>query len=142
MDQFWHTAGDLIATLFLIGGLAFMVVGVVGMNRFPDAYGRLHATTKCVTLGMLGFLLAAIFHVQSMPIFTKAVMTIVFIFIANPVGSHMLAKAAHKAGYNLWERTLSDELADDKQAGRMDVDPPVDEVASDQPRMSQAKQAG
>lgn len=142
MDQFWHTAGDLIATAFLIGGLAFMVVGVVGMNRFPDAYGRLHATTKCVTLGMLGFLLAAIFHVQTMPIFTKAVMTIVFIFIANPVGSHMLAKAAHKAGYNLWDRTLSDELAEDRKAGRLTASEQDEHATPEPPRVSEAKQAG
>ncbi|HEB60841.1 MAG TPA: monovalent cation/H(+) antiporter subunit G [Phycisphaeraceae bacterium] len=115
--------GDFLASLFLLAGLFFMVVGVVGMHRFPDPYGKLHATTKCVTLGMLGFLLAAIFHLWVLPIITKAVMTIAFVFIANPVGSHMIAKAAHKAGYRIWDKTLSDELEEDRQSGVLDYNP-------------------
>ncbi|MCK4873699.1 MAG: Na+/H+ antiporter subunit G [Phycisphaerales bacterium] len=118
-----HLVGDLLAAICLSFGLFFMVVGVIGLNRFPDAYGRLHATTKCVTLGLLGFLLAAIFHRLHLAIFTKAVMTIIFVFIANPVGSHMIAKAAHKAGYKLWDKTLSDELAEDRESGRLTQPP-------------------
>ncbi len=95
---------DLLATLFLLAGLFFMVVGVVGLHRFPDPYGKLHATTKCVTLGLLGMLLAVIFHIAEISVVTKAIMTIVFVFIANPVGSHMIAKAAHQAGYRMWEK--------------------------------------
>lgn len=110
---------DLAATLFLLFGLAFMFVGVLGLHRFPDSYGRLHAVTKCATLGLLGMLVAAILHIGVASIITKALMTIIFVFIANPVGSHMLAKAAHHARYHKWERTLSDDLEEDKAAGRL-----------------------
>ncbi len=110
---------DVLATLFLLGGLFFMFVGVVGLHRFPDPYGKLHAVTKCATLGLLGMLLAVMIHIGVVSIITKAIMTIVFVFIANPVGSHMIAKAAHHAGYRKWEKTLSDELAEDKAAGRL-----------------------
>jgi multicomponent Na+:H+ antiporter subunit G len=110
---------DLLATLFLLGGLFFMVIGVLGLHRFPDCYGKLHAVTKCATLGLLGMLLATILHIGVISVMTKAIMTIVFVFIANPVGSHMIAKAAHHCGYRKWEKTLSDDLEEDKAAGKL-----------------------
>jgi len=45
---------------------------------------------------------------------SKALLTLVFTFVAAPVGSHMLARSAHAAGLEQWDRTLSDELAEDQ----------------------------
>lgn len=111
----WHALMDWAAALFLLGGLVFMVIGALGVHRLPDAYNRLHAASKCVTLGLTGMLLAACYHLGTAPIVSKALITIAFTFVANPIGSHLLAKAAHHAGLKQWERTLSDDLAQDKK---------------------------
>jgi multicomponent Na+:H+ antiporter subunit G len=111
----WHALMDWLAAIFLLGGLVFMVIGALGVHRLPDAYNRLHAASKCVTLGLTGMLLAACYHLGTAPIVSKAIITIVFTFVANPIGSHLLAKAAHHAGLKQWERTLSDDLAQDKR---------------------------
>jgi multicomponent Na+:H+ antiporter subunit G len=52
---------DILASLFIISGLFFFFVGVVGLFRFPDPLSRMHATTKADTLGaglmIIGFVL-------------------------------------------------------------------------------------
>lgn len=111
----FHALMDWLAAVSLLGGLVFMVIGALGVHRLPDAYNRLHAASKCVTLGLTGMLLAACYHMGTAPIVSKALITIVFTFVANPIGSHLLAKAAHHAGLKQWERTLSDDLAADKR---------------------------
>ncbi|RMD66496.1 MAG: monovalent cation/H(+) antiporter subunit G [Planctomycetota bacterium] len=105
---------DLVAAATLAGGMFFMFVGALGVVRLPDAYNRIHAASICVTLGLTGLLIAACFHIRSLPIVAKATATIVFTFVAMPIGSHLLAKAAHHGKLPKWGRTLSDELEDDK----------------------------
>lgn len=109
---------DVAAAFFVLAGILFMLVGAVGIVRFPDAYNRLHASSKCSTLGLLGLLLGAVCHIGTLAVATKAVLTILFAFVATPVGSHILAKAAHIDRLRQWSRTLSDELAEDEASGR------------------------
>ena len=115
---------DIAAALALLVGLFFMFVGALGVLRLPDAYNRIHAASKCVTLGLTGMLIAACLHVGDGSLISKALATIGFTFVATPIGSHLLAKAAHHARLPRWARTLSDELAEDKAAGVMDDDEP------------------
>ena len=105
---------DVATIAFLVSGLGFMLIGVCGIVRLPDAYQRLHASSKCATLGLLGLLIGAAIHIGTPESVMKAVVTIVFAFVAMPVGSHVLAKAAHASGMRQWESTLSDELAEDQ----------------------------
>ena len=108
-----QTIQDLLAVLFLAGGVFFMFVGAVGIFRMPDAYHRIHAASKCSTLGIIGMLLAVVFHVGSLAIITKAAMVIVFSFVALPVGSHMMAMAAMRVRSRQWVHTRADEHAED-----------------------------
>jgi monovalent cation/proton antiporter MnhG/PhaG subunit len=110
----WMAAMDLLAAFFLLSGIVFMVIGSVGTHRLPDAYNRMHAASKCVTLGLTGMLLAACFHLGSVPIISKALITIVFTFVATPIGTHMLAKASHHAKLPQCDLTIEDQLAQDK----------------------------
>lgn len=113
---------DLLTVAALLFGLFFMTVGAVGLLRLPDFYHRVHAASKGVTLGITGLLIAAMFnlstHEDATPInfITKVVLVILFQFVANPVGAHLLAKAAHLDGCYKWPGTLSDELEEDKAA--------------------------
>ena len=108
-----NAISDTIAAGFLLFGLFFMFVGVIGVVRLPDVYLRLHAATKSTTLGLIGLLLAAVFHIGTGNVMAKVVATLVFAFVAMPVGSHLLAKAAMRAGPRFWERTVADEHGED-----------------------------
>lgn len=102
---------DLISIFFVIFGTFFMIVGSIGILRLPDAYHRLHAATKCATLGLAGLLLAVVFHTHMIDVVVKSILVIVFLFVANPVGSHMLARAALRDKAPQWEGTIEDEHA-------------------------------
>lgn len=108
-----QTIQDLMAIILLSVGLFFMFIGSVGIYRLPDAYHRIHAASKCSTLGMIGMLLAVVFHVASVGIIAKAAMVLVFSFVALPVGSHMLARAALHVKSRQWPHTITDEYAED-----------------------------
>lgn len=105
---------NAIAIVTLAGGIFFMFLGALGVLRFPDVYARIHAASKCTTLGFTGMLIAACLHLADPKAVALAVITIVFTFVATPIGSHLLAKAAHHGKADMWPGTLSDELADDK----------------------------
>jgi len=93
-----------------------MALGSIGIIRLPDSYHRLHAVTKCSTLGLMGLLLGAMFHLGTPSVVTKGLLIIVFTFVANPVGSHMLGKAALRARFRQWPGTIDDEHAKAKFA--------------------------
>jgi multicomponent Na+:H+ antiporter subunit G len=93
--------------LFIIGSLV-MILGAVGVIRFPDVYTRLHASTKCDTGGAISILLGvAIFSGLSMT--SLKIFSVLFlIFLLNPVASHALARASHKYGIKPCEKTVVD----------------------------------
>ena len=67
---------------------------------------------------------------------TKALLVLVFVVVGAPIGSHMLARAAHIAGVRTWPGTLSDELAEDRSAAGPDGGLPAtsEEPAESMPR--------
>lgn len=71
-----------------------MALGVLGLFRMPDVFNKLQAGTKATTLGLLGIIIGAIFLKPSWT--PKLVVILMFILLTNPVGSHALARAAHK----------------------------------------------
>ncbi len=111
---------DLLTVAALLFGLFFMALAAVGLCRLPDFYHRMHAASKGVTLGVTGLLIAAMFNLSThqdatvVNIVAKVALVIIFQFVANPVGAHVLAKAAHLDGCPKWEGTLSDELDEDR----------------------------
>lgn len=113
---------DLLCLLALLAGLFFLFVGALGTYRLPDAYNRMHAASKCLTLGVSGVVIAAGFYLASLPdanvlaVFTEVTVVLIFQFIAGPVGSHILAKGAHLAGVRGCKETIGDELAEDRAA--------------------------
>jgi len=88
---------NMLAILLLIGGSFFFLVGTVGLIRLPDAFTRMHATTKCDTLGA-GLILVALmiyqgFHMISVKLFV----ILLFIWLTNPTAAHIIAKAAYNS---------------------------------------------
>ena len=111
---------NLLAFFFLAAGLFFMLLAAVGLVRMPDFYHRTHAATKGATLGTVGMLVAIMLFlvshhdVSTIDIVAKAVLVIIFTFIANPVGAHLLSKAAHLDKAPKWKNTISDDLESDE----------------------------
>jgi multicomponent Na+:H+ antiporter subunit G len=103
---FDFTAREFLAALFMLGGAIFFLASAIGMMRLPDFYSRIHASGNSETLGcMLSFIGLMIYEGATL---TTVKMALVFliVFLANPIGSHILSKAAYKSGHKVW--TLQD----------------------------------
>ncbi len=110
--MFWDTVGYI----FIVVGVAFDLLGCIGLVRLPDVYNRLQAATKCVTLGT-AFLLFGVFFIYGFnAIGIKALLAALFVLISSPTGAHALARGAHKGGVKLWEGSVIDLYADENEA--------------------------
>ena len=90
-----YLALEILVSIFLVVGALFMLVGGIGMVRLPDLFMRLHAPTKSSTLGLGGFLLAAIVYSAAHGRFGFAeILITLFAFITAPVSANLMAQAA------------------------------------------------
>jgi len=106
---------ELIAYAMLGIGSACALIGAMGIVRFPDVYNRIHANTVVVVGGAILTMMGAGI-LGGLSIFTlKAIVIIIFIFLANPVSAHAIARAAHRSGVKLWRRSVVDKLKEEKQ---------------------------
>lgn len=103
-----------IIILLILIGILFTVVTVIGINRFPDVYSRLHAASKSATLGVLSILLAIFLYFWLIEghFNSRIILGIAFLFITAPIGGHIVGRAAYMSGVKLWEKSVRDDLAD------------------------------
>lgn len=88
---------DVIAHLFIAIGAFFLLVGAIGLIRMPDMFTRMHASTKCTTLGAMSTL-AGVALIMQGSVAVKAVLVIIFIVLGNPTSAHAIARAAYRTG--------------------------------------------
>jgi multicomponent Na+:H+ antiporter subunit G len=85
---------DLLSWLALLGGVAFALIGSVGLLRMPDFYTRLHAAGITDTLGagliLLGLALQAGWTLVSV----KLLLILLFMWFTSPIATHALSRAA------------------------------------------------
>ncbi len=104
---------DTVGIVFISIGLFFDLIGCLGLVRLPDVYNRLQAATKCITLGTCSILLGVIIIDGFAVLGIKAFLCMVFLILTSPVSAHALARAAHKSGVKLWEKSVVDKYAED-----------------------------
>ena len=107
---------DIIAGgLFGLGGF-FVVLGAIGLLRFPDFYTRVHAAGVTDTLGAELILLGMAVQSDSWWLVAKLALIALFLLFTGPVGTHALTHAAWVGGLNpLCGRELKHEdLAPDE----------------------------
>lgn len=94
----------VLALIFMLSGFFFTLVAALGVLRFPDFYTRLHASGKGDTLGIgLSILGLAFYHGFTL-ISLKLLFIVIFIFLANPIGTHAICRAAYRSGLKPWIR--------------------------------------
>ena len=101
-----------IGMALIILGLIFDFFGCIGLIRFPDVYGRLQASAKCVTLGTCGILFGLFLFKGFTPTGIKALLCLLFIILTAPVSAHALARGAYRSGAKLWAGSVVDEYAE------------------------------
>ena len=100
---FGLTIRELIATILLLIGFFFIAISAIGVIRLPDFYSRLHSSGIGETLGlMISFLGLAVFEGFNL-MTIKLFIVFLLVFLANPIGTHILGQAAIKSGLVPWE---------------------------------------
>ena len=94
MAGLWGDIADWAAALLLLGGSVFYVLGMIGLNRFPDVFTRAHAVSVSDTLGV-GLLFLGMMVLGGFTLVTvKLLFILVLLLFSGPVVSHALARAA------------------------------------------------
>ncbi len=106
MDLLWA----IVVAVLLLAGALFSLIAAIGIVRLPDLYSRMHAASKAGTVGSGLLLLAIGIHSQDVSIFARSLAGFVFFVLTAPISAHLLARAAHKAGYRLTPPSVRDEL--------------------------------
>ena len=109
---------ELFVCFLLWSGLFFIFVGVVGLIRLPDIYNRMHATSKCDTLGTGLILLAMMTQVGGYTEIIKLVMIAAFIWSINPVVTHILGSTSYIRGQESVPQTFFRDCYHDPYPGR------------------------
>jgi len=114
------TVQAVVVTALVLVGSFFLLVGTVGLLRFPNVYNRMHATSKAATLGASSILLATTAYYGPVGPGLTSLVGIVFLFFTAPTGSHVISRAAQKMGVPFvetadWPGTvpMRDDDADD-----------------------------
>lgn len=92
----WYVSA-LIAGLILLGSF-FMLLGSIGLVKFPDFFMRLHAPTKASTLGITAILIASMifFTIKHQSLSIHELLIVVFLWLTAPISALMMASAARR----------------------------------------------
>lgn len=100
----------LLTAVLVVAGGVFTLLAAVGVVRLPDVYTRMHAASKAGTVGSGLMLLAAGLHSLDGAVFARALAGFVFFVLTAPVAAHLVARAAHAAGYRPGRLSVLDEM--------------------------------
>lgn len=111
-------AADIILCILLFVGLFFCLVGVIGVLRMPDVYGRLQASTCIASLGSICLMAAgivyAITHGLGASTCIKLALILLMILCTNPISNHALLKGAYKSGVKPAQEPVIDDYKEDE----------------------------
>jgi multicomponent Na+:H+ antiporter subunit G len=95
---------EVAVGVLLLTGTFFFLAGTVGLVRLPDCYARVHAVSKCDTVGAGAILSALALWAAPDPHALKILALIVLLLVSSPTSGHALARAAHVSGLVPWTR--------------------------------------
>jgi len=88
------TVVEGLSWVLLLGGAIFLLIGAIGVLRFPDFYTRLHAVSVCDTMGA-GLVLVGLMLQGGLSLVTvKLLLIFYFMMFTGPTAVHALAQAA------------------------------------------------
>jgi|TARA_B110000438_G_C15801698_1_gene645450 multicomponent Na+:H+ antiporter subunit G len=98
---------NILAIIFIVAGLFFMIVSAVGVVRLPDVFSRSHAVSLTDSLGAFLMLVGIAFHEGLGTNMLKILVVLALLYILNPVIAHATVRAALRSGLKPWQKENS-----------------------------------
>ncbi len=98
--------------LFAVSGVS-MLLGALGLFRFPDVYTRMHASTMITVGGVVFSLILFALNPFGIMFSIKILIIAAFMLATAPVSSHAIALSAYERGIRP-EKAVVDELKNHK----------------------------
>ncbi len=92
----------VIGGILTVGGVLFLLLGTLGLLRFPDVYTRLHAQPKADNIGLGMICLGLGVYSGSLPLTLKLLLVWLLMLVATAVGAGLIARAALRRGIRPW----------------------------------------
>lgn len=99
-----------LASLLILLGALFCLLGALGVWRLPDAYCRMHAASKAGALGA-ALVLAGVAAASSGEVALEALFALLVLLATAPLAAHAVSRAAHHQGQRPSVGPLGDALA-------------------------------
>lgn len=94
---------DIVSWILLLIGSVFLLIGGVGLLRFPDFYSRLQAAGITDTVCAITILLGLTLQADALPTAVKLLFTLAFLLFTAPLASLAMAKAARHSKVDPWQ---------------------------------------
>ena len=89
---------DILSWAMILAGSFFVIIGAVGILRFPDFWSRLHAASVTESAGMILLLIGMALQTGWTLIAFKLGVIGVFMLITGPTSTHAVTNAALVSG--------------------------------------------
>ncbi len=86
----------IVAIIFIVAGLFFFLVGVLGLLRMPDVFSRIHTTTKGDTLGVGLVIIGLMVYSGFTALTLKLFITLILVWLTTPTAAHLIAKSEYE----------------------------------------------
>lgn len=105
------TTIELVIVFLIMAGAGFMLIGALGIVRFPDVLSRMHAAGMATTVGISAILLGAGFFFLDEFLFYRMLVLILLIFATSPISTTALTRAVYNNEPRLRRQLKHDEMA-------------------------------
>lgn len=95
---------EWVSVLLVAIGVAFLLLGSVGLLRLPDVYTRLHAVSKVDNLGLGFVVLGLLPWAGSVGEGLHLLLIWIAALASSTTASHLVAYFALRTGVQPWER--------------------------------------
>ncbi|MFN3984001.1 MAG: monovalent cation/H(+) antiporter subunit G [Rhodocyclaceae bacterium] len=85
-----------LASLLVLAGGVFCLLGAIGVLRLPDCYSRMHAASKAGALGAV-LVLAGVAAASSGAAAMEALFALMAVLVTAPLAAHAISRAAYAA---------------------------------------------
>ena len=95
---------QLLGMSCMVVGLFFLMVGAIGVIRFPDVFSRSHAVGLTDSVGALFTLSGLALYQGFSANMVRVLIVLCLIYVLNPVMTHAAVRAALRSGMKPWQR--------------------------------------